>query len=212
MRYPNLNILRPAWRPHKAVPLAGMRGGWQHQRQALLDHFGLVAGLLLVACAVVWAAGEHSRHKAALRAAETGRLIAEFHGAPVADAWQRLVGAWAAQQPRQAELLQRIASLSGASLQGELRHYHAFVIGTVVEQDLAPDIDTMIQFYRRLASCVRVGACDAGLAAGRFGNAAWSFRNQHYYWLLEEYEVDEIDAVIDTIAPRAAERARAAAS
>jgi len=203
MRYPYLNILRPAWRPAKAPPLAGIRGRWQHQRQALLDHFGLVAGLLLVACAILWAAGEHSRHKAELRAAETSRLVADFHGPPVAGAWQRLAGAWVAQQPRQSTLLQRIAALSGAPLQGELRNYRAFVIDTVAEQDLARDIDTMIQFYRRLASCVRIGACDGSLTAGLVGNAAWSFRNQHYYYLLEEYDVDEIDGVIDTIAPRA---------
>ncbi len=202
MRYPNLNILRPAWRPQKA-PLAGVHGRWQQERQALLDHFGLVAGLLLVACAVLWGAGEHGRHKAELRAAETSRLIAEFHSGPVADAWRRLAGAWAAQRPRQGALLQRIAGLSGAPLQNELRHYRAFVLDTVAEQDLAPDIDAMIQFYRRLATCLRIGACDASLTAGLFGSAAWSFRNQHYYYLLEEYDVDEIDRVIDTIAPRA---------
>jgi hypothetical protein len=212
MRYPNLNILRPAWRPHKPPPLAGMHGRWQQQRQVLLDHFGLVAGLLLVACAMLWAAGEHSRHKAELRAAETSRLVAEFRSAPVAGAWQRLAGAWAAQRPRQEALLQRIATLSGAPLHGELRHYRAFVIDTVMEQDLAPDIDTMIQFYRRLAACLRIGACDAAFTAGLFGNAAWSFRNQHYYYLLEECDVDEIDRVIDSIAPRAAADARAASS
>jgi hypothetical protein len=211
MRYPNLNILRPAWRSHKA-PLAGMHGRWQHQRQALLDHFGLVAGLLLVACAVLWAAGEHSRHKAELRAAETSRLVADFRSAAVAGAWQRLAGAWTAQRSRQEALLQRIATLSGAPLQRELRHYRAFVIDTIVEQDLAQDVDTTIQFYRRLAACLRIGACDASLTAGLFGNAAWSFRNQHYYYLLEEYDVHEIDRLIDTIAPRAAAGARAASS
>ena len=202
MWYPNLNILRPAWRLHKTPPQAGLHGRWQHQRQLLLDHFGLVASLLLVAYAILWAAGEHSRHKAVLRAAETSRLVAEFQGAPVADAWQRLVGAWVAQQPRQRTLLHRIASLTGAPLQEELHNYRAFVIDTVVEQDLAQEIATVIGFYQRLASCVRIGACDAGITAGLFGSAAWSFRNQHYYYLLEEYDIDEIDRVIDAIAPR----------
>jgi hypothetical protein len=62
----------------------------------------------------------------------------------------------------------------------------------------------VIRFYRRLAACVRIGSCDATLAAAMFGSAAWSFRNQHYYFLEEEYQVDEIDAVIEMIAPRAA--------
>jgi hypothetical protein len=202
MRQPNLNILRPWWRPDRARG-GGLRRRWQHGRQTLLDHFGLVAALLLMVCAVLWAAGEYSRHKAALRAAETGRHIAAFHGGPVGDAWQRLAEAWQAKQARQSALLRRIAPLSGAHLQSELRNYRAFVIGTVVEDRLAPDVDTVIGFYRRLASCIRIGSCDASLAAGLFGSAAWSFRNQHYYWLLEEYDVSEIDGVLDVIAPRA---------
>jgi hypothetical protein len=200
MRQPNLNILRPWWR------LAGARAGLRPSRpgsKTPLDHFGLVAALLLIMCAVLWAAGEYGRHKAALRAAETGRHIAAFQDAPVGDAWQRLAEAWQARQARQSALLRRIAPLSGAALQAELRNYRAFVIDTVVEDGLAPEINTVIGFYQRLASCIRIGSCDAGLAAGRFGSAAWSFRNQHYYWLLDEHEVDEIDGVLDVIAPRA---------
>jgi hypothetical protein len=209
MRHPNMNILRPWWRAHKARAGESVRRRWQ---QALLDHFGLVAGLLLLVCALLWAMGEYSRHKASLRVAETNRHIAAFEGPPVADAWRRLTDVWHAQQGRQSVLLRRIATLSGARLQAELGNYRAFVIDTVVEQDLAQDIDTVIRFYRRLGSCVRIGSCDASLAAGRFGSAAWSFRNQHYYYLQEQYEVDEIDHVIDLIAPGAARRTTAAPS
>jgi hypothetical protein len=204
MRHPNLNILRPWWRPHKARPEDAFHRRWQRHRQVLLDHFGLVAGLLLLACAMLWAIGEHSRHKADLRVAETNRHIAAFHDAPVADAWQRVAGVWHAQQPRQRTLLRRIAPLFGAPLQAELSNYRAFVIDTVVEHGLARDIDTVIRFYRRLAACVGIGSCDARIAAGRFGSAAWSFRNQHYYYLQDEYQIEEIDHVIDMIAPRVA--------
>ena len=96
--------------------------------------------------------------------------------------------------------------MTGAPLQAELGNYRAFVIDTIEEHELAPDIATVVQFYGRLATCVRTGSCDATLAAGTFGTAAWSFRNQHYYYLQEEYEVDEIDRMIDAIAPRAAAR------
>jgi hypothetical protein len=202
MRQPNLNILRPWWRPDGADREGGFRRGWQHWRQVLLDHFGLVAGLLLLVCALLWSVGEHSRHVAELRMAETNRHVAAFHGAPVGDAWQRVADTWQAKQAPQSALLRRLVPLSGAPLQAELRNYRAFVIDTVVEHRLARDIDTVIRFYRRLAACIRIGSCDARLAAGLFGSAAWSFRNQHYYWLLEEYEVDEIDGVIDVIAPR----------
>jgi hypothetical protein len=202
MRQPNMNLLRPWWRPLKVGSGGGRRARSQLCRQVLLDHFGLVAGLLLLICAMLWAAGEHSRQKAGLRAAETNRHIAAFQGAPVADAWRRLSAVWHAQQPRQEVLLARIAMLSGAPLQAELRNYRAFVIDTVAERGLAPDIDTVIRFYRRLAACIRIGSCDAGLAAGLFGSAAWSFRNQHYYFLQDEYEVEEIDHVIEVIAPR----------
>jgi hypothetical protein len=142
--------------------------------------------------------------------AETNRHIAAFQSPPVADAWRRLSGAWHAQQGRQGVLLRRIAALSGAPLQAELRNYRAFVLDTVVERELAQDIDTVIRFYRRLAACVRIGSCNASLTAGRFGSTAWSFRNQHYYYLREVYEVDEIDRVIDVIAPRVAEQAAGA--
>jgi hypothetical protein len=204
MRQPNLNILRSWWRPDRVHRRDYLRHGWQYLRQVLLDRFGLVAGLLLLACALLWAAGEHSRHVAGLRVAETRRHIAAFDGAPVGGAWQRVADVWQAKRARQSALLRRIAPLSGAALQAELGNYRAFVIDTVVEHGLAGDIDTVIRFYRRLAACVRIGSCDARLAAGQFGSGAWSFRNQHYYYLLEEYEVDEIDSVIDVIAPRAA--------
>ena len=203
MRQPSLNILRPWWRPEGMHREGGFGSRWQHRRQVLLDHFGLVAGLLLLVCALLWAAVEHSRHEALLRVAETNRHIAAFHDAPVGPAWQRVADAWQARRAAQRALLRRIASVSGAPLHAELRNYRAFVIDTVAEHRLAPDIDTVIRFYRRLAACIRIGSCDARLAAGRFGSAAWSFRNQHYYWLLDEYEVDEIDAVLDVIDPRA---------
>jgi hypothetical protein len=198
-----LNILRPWWRLHQAGP--GRWGGhWQHYRQLLLDHFGLVAGMLLLACAMLWAAGEHARQERALREAETHRLVAAFHSPPVAASWRHLTGVWDAELSRQSALLRRIAPLSGGALQAGLGDYRAFVIDTVTEHGLAQDIDTVIRFYRRLAACVRIGSCDATLAAAMFGSAAWSFRNQHYYFLEEEYQVDEIDAVIEMIAPRAA--------
>jgi hypothetical protein len=181
-----------------------LRDRWRHYQQILLDHFGVVAGVLLLSCAMIWAAGEHARQQAELRLAETSRHIAAFHAAPVGDAWRHLTGVWHAQRDRQSTQLRRMAPLSGPPLQAELGNYRAFVIDTVEENELAPDIATVVQFYHRLATCVRAGSCDATLAAGRFGSAAWSFRNQHYYYLQEEYELDEIDRVIDAIAPRAA--------
>ena len=203
MRQPNMNILRPWWRPLKASS-GSIRAGWQHHPQMLLDDFGLVAGVLLLICAMLWAVGENSRQKADLRMAETNRYIAAFQGPPVADAWRRLRDVWHAQQGRQSALLRRIAKLSGAALQAELHNYRAFVIDVVVEHRLPRDINTMIRFYRRLASCIRIGSCDADLAAGLFGRNAWSFRNQHYYYLQDEYQVDEIDRVIEVIAPHMA--------
>jgi hypothetical protein len=204
MRHPNMNILRPWWRPLKARPGTSIRARWQHHRQMLLDDFGLVAGLLLLVCAMLWAVGENSRQKAELRMAETNRYIAAFEDPPVADAWRRLSEVWHAQQARQSTLLRRIARLSGAPLQAELHNYRAFVIDVIVEHDLPRDIHTVIRFYRRLASCIRIGSCDADLAAGLFGRDAWRFRNQHYYYLLDEYQVDEVDRVIEMIAPHIA--------
>jgi hypothetical protein len=199
----HLNIVRPSWRLPRVGPGVDLRARWRHHRDRLVENFGLVAGVLLLSCATLWAAGEYAREKSELRTAETHRYIAEFRAAPVADAWRRLTQAWHAEQARQDALLQRIALHSGAGLEIELRHYRAFVIDTVTERRLARDVDTMLQFYRRLALCIRFGACDPALAAGHFGTAARSFRNQHYYHLQEEYQVDEVDRTIEAIAPGA---------
>ena len=101
MRQPNLNILAPWWRSEGACREGGFGSRWQHRRQVLLDHFGLVAGLLLLVCALLWAAVEHSRHVAELRVAETNRHIAAFHEPPVGEAWQRVADAWQARQAAQ---------------------------------------------------------------------------------------------------------------
>jgi hypothetical protein len=201
MRY--LTILRPWWRLPRVGPGVGLGARWRHQREFLVDNFGLVAGVLLLTCAALWAAGEYAREKAELRTVETQRYMAEFRAAPVADAWRHLTRVWHTERLRQDALLGRIALLSGTPLQAELRNYRAFVIDTVAERHLARDVDTMLQFYRRLALCIRFGACDPALAAGHFGTAARSFRNQHYYYLQEEYQVDEVDRTIEAIAPRA---------
>ena len=200
----HLNILRPWWRPHNGASRGGFADRWRDHQQVLLDHFGVVAAILLLFCAMIWAAGEHALQQAEVRLAETTRHIAAFQAAPVGDAWRHLTGVWDAQRERQSTLLRRMAPLSGERLQAELRNYRAFVIDTVEEHELASDIDTVVQFYQRLATCVRAGRCDATLAAGRFGGAAWSFRNQHYYYLQEEYQTEEIDRAIDAIAPRTA--------
>jgi hypothetical protein len=200
----HLNILRPWW-PHKGGSSGGLAHRWRDHQQVLFDHFGVVAGALLLFCAMIWAAGEHALQQAEVRLAETTRHIAAFQAPPVGDAWRHLTGGWDAQRERQSVLLHRMAPLSGERLQEELRNYRAVVIDTGEEYELAPDIDTVVQFYQRLATCVSAGRCDRTLAAGRFGGAAWSFRNQHYYYLQEEYQTDEIDRVINAIAPRTAE-------
>lgn len=193
------------WRSRTAQPDLGAR--WHGGRAWLADNLGLVAGVLLLLCAALWAVAEHAGQKAVLRAAETNRYIAAFQDPPVADAWLHLTRTWQAERARQSALLERIAALSGNALARPLRHYRAFVIDTVADHRLARDIDTMLRFYRRLALCIRVGGCDPARAAGRFGSAAWSFRNQHYYYLLEVSRVDEIDRALDVIAPREDEAA-----
>lgn len=198
----SMNTL-PTYPLRQAGPQGDFRGGVPRLARTLLENFGVVAGVLILASAVLWAAGEHSRHQADLRRAELNRHLTAFKSAPVADAWQRIAAAWEAQRPRQAALLGRMATLSDASRQAELRNYRAFVLEVVDEHDLARDIDTVLGFYGRVATCVQFGSCDAGAAAGAFGSEAWSFRDQHYYYLQDEYRVDEIDRVIDTIAPRA---------
>ena len=60
------------------------------------------------------------------------------------------------------------------------------------------------QFLIRLAVCVRMGSCDADVAAAQLGPALWTFRDQHRYYFAFEYSGVDLDQDIETIAPRPA--------
>jgi hypothetical protein len=53
-----------------------------------------------------------------------------------------------------------------------------------------------------------MGSCDADVAAAQLGPALWAFRDQHRQYFDFEYSGVDLDAELETIAPRPPGRAR----
>ena len=176
--------------------------GWPRHRAAALAQLWPVFGMLLLLCAMLWGIGQYAGYKADLRRAETGRFIAQFREPPVAAAWQRLSAAWQAEGERQDALLTRMAGLSGAALEGSLRNYRDFVLDTVEDYRLAPDIETVRSFFMRVGVCVRVGNCDPAVARAQLGPALWRFRDQQEHYFALEGLTAEVDRMVSLIAPQ----------
>jgi hypothetical protein len=193
------------WRTGRIAPPQIAPAAWWRHRSALLPpRIGVLVGMLALLCGGLLAAAEYAEHRAELRLAETNRLLEEFRSGPVADAWGRLRTAWRAEQKRQNALLARIPSLAGPDLARTLRHHQMLVLETIEEYRLQDDIGVVHQFLIRLAVCVRMGSCDADVAAAQLGPALWTFRDQHRYYFAFEYSGVDLDQVIETIAPRPA--------
>jgi hypothetical protein len=122
----------------------------------------------------------------------------------VAEAWGQLRTAWRAEQGRQEALLARIPSLAGPELARTLHDHQMFVLETIEEYRLQDDIEVVRQFLLRLAICVRMGSCDADVAAAQLGPALWTFRDQHRYYFAFEYSGLDLDRDVETIMPRPA--------
>ena len=167
----------------------------------VLAQLGPVFGVLLLLCAALWAVGEYAGYKGELRRAETSRYLAAFREPPVAKAWGRLSAAWQAEQDRQSALLTRLAARSGTEFDAALRNYQQFVLETVEEQRLPPQIATVRKFFDRLAVCIRVGNCDPTVAAAQLRPVVRQFCNQHYYYFQAEGAAADFDRVAALITP-----------
>ncbi len=194
-RYPRLAL--------PALPRLDVAALWRQQRPAVLAALGPVLGVLLLLAGGLFAVDQYAASKAELRRAETGRYLAEFREAPVADAWQRLSTAWQAEQDRQRRLLERVVAASGERFEVAVRNYRDFVLDTIKEHRLADDIATVHGFFLRLETCIKIGSCDPTAAAAQLGPAVWQFRNQHYYYFALEGLAPEVDRSALVIAPPA---------
>jgi hypothetical protein len=197
-RYPRLAL--------PALPRLDVAGFWRQQRPVLLAWLGPVLGVLLLLAGGLFAVDQYASYKAEVRRAETGRYLAEFREPPVAAAWQRLSAAWQAEQDRQRTLLERVRDASGTRFEVAVRNYRDFVIDTVADHRLAPDIRTVGAFFLRLGTCIKIGSCDPAAAAAQLGPAVWQFRNQHYYYLAAEGFAADFDRSVVVIAPPAREK------
>jgi hypothetical protein len=191
---------RPALPALRRPDVAGF---WRRRRAILLAALRPVLGVILLLAGGFWAVHQYAGYKAEVRRAETGRYLAEFREAPVADAWQRVSAAWQVEQKRQRILLMRVRGASGAQFEEALRNYRDFVLDTVADHRLSPDIRTVRNYFERLGLCIRIGSCDPAAAAAQLGPAVWRFRNQHYYYLAAEGLAADFDRSVVLIAPLA---------
>ncbi len=191
------------WRTGRLAPQrVAPGGGWWRGRALLHPQIAIVVGVLALLCGGLWTVREYADHRAELRLAETNRLLDQFRSGPVAEAWGRLRTAWRAEQDRQDALLARIPSLAGRDLARTLHDHQMFVLETIEEYRLQDDIEVVHQFLIRLAICVRMGSCDADVAAAQLGPALWTFRDQHRHYFDFEHSGVDLDDYLETIAPR----------
>lgn len=189
--------LLPAAAPlHGAARLRPLRATVARAAPSLPSLAAGVAVTVLIA-AVVWGVVQHRAVHTMIVEAETARYIEEFRGGPVADAWQRLSAVWARELPRQNALLERIAQ-ANAPADG-FRHFRHFVLDTVREHRMQREIALVDGYFRRLASCVRIGSCDAAAITARFGDLPRRFRNQHFLYLSEAYPGQNLDRTFEVL-------------
>jgi hypothetical protein len=189
------------WRTFRAAPTAAPRDS-RGRGTALLPLLSALVGVLALLCAGLWTAGEYAGHRTELRLAETARYLDEFRSGPVAEAWARLRAAWRTEQDRQDALLARVSSLAGRARARAVHEHQMFVLETIEEHGLQDEIEAVRQFLRRLAICVRIGSCDAAVAAAQLGPALWTFGDQHRYYFEFEYSGVLLDPDLETIAPQ----------
>jgi hypothetical protein len=188
------------WR--RMAPPKVASDAWWRRRALLPPRISMLVGVLALLCGGLWTVGEYADYRAELRLAETSRFLDQFRSGPVADAWGRLRTAWRAEQDRQDALLARMSSLAGDDLARTLRDHQMFVLETIEEYRLQDDIEVVHQFLIRLAICVRMGSCDADVAAAQLGPALWTFRDQHRHYFDFEHSGVDLDGYLETIAPR----------
>jgi hypothetical protein len=185
-----------------ARPKIGPVLWWQRRRAILLPQVVLVLGVLALVGGALLAVGQYTRQRADLRIAETHRVLDQFRSGPVAEAWGRVDSAWRAEGARQEALLAQLASSNGSDRLRVQRDHALFVLETIEEYHLQPDIEVLRQFAIRVATCVRVGSCDRHTVAAQVGPALWAFHDQHRQYFQFEYSGMDLEPYLETIAPR----------
>jgi len=187
-----------------ARPETGTAVWWQRRRAVLLPQIILVLSVLALIGGAFLAVGLYSRHSAELRLAETHRFLDQVRAGPVAAAWARVNAAWRTEAARQEALLAQLTAVSGPGRLRIRRDHRLFVLETIEEYGLQPEIEAVRQFVVRLATCVRVGSCDRDVATAQLGPALWQFRDQHLPYFQFEHAGADLDPYLATIAPRLA--------
>jgi hypothetical protein len=166
-----------------ALPNLGPAIRRQRRRSVWMPPIILLFGLLALIGGLLWTIGEYSHHRAGLQVAETSRLLEQFRSGAVASARARIGAAWQAEGARAATLPTRLAAAEGVGPARVRRDHRRFVLETIEEYGLEPDIEILCQFIVRLSTCVRAGSCDPDVVAAQLGRALWAFRDQHQPYL-----------------------------
>lgn len=196
------------WRNVQArPPKVGPAAWWQRHRVVLAPQLILVLGVLALLGGAFLAIDQYSRQRAEVRLAETNRFLEEFRSGRVGAAAARVRAAWQAEAARQEFLLARLARTAGTDAARRRREHQEFVLETIEEYGLAPDIEVVRRFVATLAACVRVDSCDRDTTAAQLGPALRAFRDQHWYYFQFEYSGIDLDRHLETIAPRLARAA-----
>jgi hypothetical protein len=190
------------WRTFRATSGVAPSDSRRGRGTRLLPLLTALVGALALLCAGLWTADEYAEQREELRLVETNRFLDQFRSGPVAEAWGRLRTAWRSEQGRQDALLARISTLAGRARAQIVHEHQMFVLETIEEHGLQDEIEVVHQFLRRLAICVRMGSCDANVAAAQLGPALWTFRDQHRYYFEFEYSGVDLDPDVEAIAPR----------
>jgi hypothetical protein len=187
-----------------APRMVGPARWWSRHGAALLPP---ALGMLALLCGALWAIGTYSHHQTELRLAETSRFLEQFRAGPVAEALARVRAAWQAEGGRQGALLARLEAAAGDERTRLRRDHQRFVLETIEDYRLQPDIEIVRRFVARLATCVRAGSCDGNVLTAQLGPALWLFRDRHLPYFQFEYVAPSLDPDLAAIAPRTAPEA-----
>jgi hypothetical protein len=153
--------------------------------------------ILLASALGLFAATHYAERRSAIRAVETERYLEQFEQGPVAQAWQRLGQSSQAARADADTLADRSPGSSGSALR-----VRTAVLEVALATDVAADVDVVVQYFKRLALCVRMGSCDPAMTAARLGDRLWRFRDR-YHWILQEAYLNEpFERYFAAVAPR----------
>lgn len=149
------------------MPLADHKDFW--------STVGSIVQIVAIAGGSLFGLYEYLQKDKADHVRETLAYVDRYLKAPIHDVRLKLDHVWT---PREDELVLRLR-------RGE-QAYTEFVLQTVGEARIEPDIFSLISFLESVESCTRARICDTATARAFFCADARGFFNLHYRFILHE--------------------------